>query len=284
MFEISSITRFVFLAALFSVGLILEHMRPLRIATQPKFTRVSRNLFIAAISGVAMQFMFFPFVIWATDFSSTHKLGLLNNIQLNWPLKFIVSILALDYTLYFWHKLNHKLPFLWRFHNVHHIDLDLDVSTASRFHFGELINSTFFRILQIFIFGIDLPSLILFEISVTAFAQFHHSNVCLPIGLERILNLIIVTPRMHGIHHSIIKDETDSSYGTIFTIWDRFHHSLRLGIKQNEISIGVPSYRTIRDQTIFHSLFMPFFRQRDWQLPNGKIPNREKALSRDLLP
>ena len=254
----SPATRILFLTALLILGLALEFVRPLRIATQPKFVRVYRNVFIAAISAVLLRFMFFPIVIWASQFSSENKIGLLNLVEFYWPLKLALSLLLLDYTLYFWHEMNHKFPLLWRFHNVHHIDLDVDVSTASRFHFGELIFSTAFRILQIFIFGIDLPTVILFEICVTAFSQFHHSNVRLPLRLENFLNLLIVTPRMHGIHHSIVQNETDSNYGIIFSFWDRIHRSLRLGILQNQITIGVPSYRSFRDQTVFHSLLLPF--------------------------
>lgn len=284
MTEISGTTRIFLLAMLLGFGLILERVIPLRQSTQPKYTRVFRNLLIAALSAVVLKFTFFPLLIWSVQFSSEHKFGLLNLVELGWPTRLAISLVLLDYTHYFWHQMNHKFPILWRFHNVHHIDLDLDVSTASRFHFGELLASTIFRILEIFIFGIDLPTLILFETAVTAFAQFHHSNVNLPIRLERILNLIFVTPRMHGIHHSIVRDETDSNYGTIFSIWDRIHRTLRLGVSQNKITIGVPSYPSFLEQTLFRSLFFPFILQRKWQSPDGKIPTRKKSLSDNLLP
>jgi sterol desaturase/sphingolipid hydroxylase (fatty acid hydroxylase superfamily) len=284
MTEFSGVNRVVLLSLFFSVGLFFEFVRPLRIASQPKITRVFRNLSLAAVSAAVMQLMFFPFAIWAARFSNEHGIGLLNLVELYSPVKLAISILVLDYTLYFWHELNHKFPFLWRFHNVHHVDLDLDISTASRFHAGELLISSFFRVLQVFVFGIDLPTLIFFETCITAFAQFHHSNVNLSIRLERALNLIFVTPRMHGIHHSIVRNETDSNYGTIFTFWDRLHKTLRLGVEQSKITIGVPSYRSFRDQTVFKSLLMPFSFQREWKLPDGEIPNRKKSHSRDLLP
>jgi sterol desaturase/sphingolipid hydroxylase (fatty acid hydroxylase superfamily) len=116
--------------------------------------------------------------------------------------------------------------------------------------------------------------LLLFETCVTAFALFHHSNLRLPLRLESILNRLLVTPRMHGVHHSIVQEETDSNYGTILTLWDRLHRTLRLNIPQEKITIGVPSYRDPKEQTFLKSLLFPFQKQRKWALPDGSIPRR----------
>lgn len=266
--------RLLLLGLIFVVALVAESFWPLRNKTQPKATRLVRNLSVAAVSMAFVRFAFLPFEIWAADFVTQEKLGFMNLISLNTVTKVLVSLVLLEYTFYGWHYLNHKIPFLWRFHNVHHIDLDLDVSTASRFHFGELAFSSVFRIGQIFLIGIDVPTLLLFETVITAFAQFHHANIRLPKKLDSLLSAFIMTPKLHGIHHSVIREETDSNYGTVFTIWDRVHRTLKIGIPQNEIVIGVPSYLNLKDQTLASILLMPFQKQLDWQLPTGEVPQR----------
>src|SRR5207244_4155870 len=124
----------------------------------------------------------------------------------------IAGFVLLDYTMYAWHWLNHRLPFLWRFHNVHHTDLDLDVTTAARFHFGELGLSVAVRSLQIILIGVTPSLALIYEVALEASTQFHHSNWRLPFAFERVLNWLIVTPRMHGIHHSIVQRETNSNF------------------------------------------------------------------------
>ncbi|MGE0633434.1 MAG: sterol desaturase family protein [Pseudobdellovibrionaceae bacterium] len=272
------------LFGMFITCLWLESRWPLRKATQPKTKRVTINLLIAVTSAVLLRLIFYPVVIKVSEMVELRSWGLLPWIGASGFLATVLAILALDYTLYIWHQLMHKMPFLWRFHNVHHIDLDLDNSTALRFHFGELALSTFYRSAQIIIIGIGVFDLILFEACVTTFAQFHHSNIRLPIRLERILGRFIITPRMHGIHHSIVREETDSNFGTIFILWDRLHRSFRVDVAQSEIIIGVPSYRDPAEQTFWRSLLIPFKRQRPWRLPDGSNPDRKATSSQnDLL-
>ena len=213
------------LFGLLSIALYFEYLRPLRKTSLSKAKRVVINLCIGAVAGIVLRLLFFPIVYRISQQSVNNKWGILNALNLPEPLNLTLALLMLDYTLYIWHWMNHTLPFLWRFHNSHHTDLDLDVSTASRFHFGELILSTAFRSTQIIVFGIDPFTLVFFETAVTTAAQFHHSNIKLPLGFERILNYFLVTPRMHGIHHSIVLGETNSNYSTIFSFWDRLHGS-----------------------------------------------------------
>ena len=133
-----------------------------------------------------------------------------------------IAFLVLDYGNYIWHFLNHKLNFLWRFHVVHHTDPDLDITTAFRFHFGEMIGSVVSRGAVVLLTGAGPELVLIYEIVFEAATQFHHSNWKLPVRVERILNLIIVTPRMHGIHHSVVRQETDSNYSVIFSWWDSY--------------------------------------------------------------
>ncbi len=158
---------------------------------------------------------------------------------------------------------------------MHHTDLDLDVSTAARFHFGEMLFSVAFLSLAVVIFGIAPMLLLVFFITFEAATLFHHSNWRLPIKLERILNLIVVTPRMHGIHHSIVQRETNSNWGTIFCWWDKLHRTLRRDVPQDAVTIGVAAYRDEHELTLGQLFVLPFRGQRPWRLPNGEIPERE---------
>ncbi|HEX8235467.1 MAG TPA: sterol desaturase family protein [Abditibacteriaceae bacterium] len=172
------------------------------------------------------------------------------------------GFLWLDYSYYWWHVATHRVPLLWRFHNVHHTDLDMDVSTATRFHFCELLLSVFFRLAQVLLMGVSPLVLLVFEIVFEVAGQFHHSNWRLPLGVEHALQRVLVTPRMHGIHHSIVRAETDSNWGTIFNWWDRMHGTLRLDVPQDALTIGVPGWRDERELTLLDLWKMPFGKQR----------------------
>jgi sterol desaturase/sphingolipid hydroxylase (fatty acid hydroxylase superfamily) len=189
----------------------------------------------------------------------------------------------MDYAYWWWHWANHMVPFFWRFHNVHHTDLDLDVSTAARFHFGEMIFSIGFLSVAVLFFGISPIMLVTFFITFEAATLFHHSNWRLPIKVERILNLIIVTPRMHGIHHSIVQRETNSNWGTIFCWWDKLHRTLRRDVPQDAVTIGVAAFRQEHELTLGKLFAMPFRGQRPWRLPNGEVPEREVQSANKLV-
>jgi sterol desaturase/sphingolipid hydroxylase (fatty acid hydroxylase superfamily) len=181
----------------------------------------------------------------------------------------------MDLTFYWWHRANHRIPLLWRFHNIHHLDPDLDVSTAFRFHFGELAFSSAFRVAQIALIGPSLGSILVYETVFQAGTLFHHSNLRLPIPLERRLVRLIVTPRMHGIHHSHVRGETNSNYATVFSFWDRLHRTLGLNIPQDAIDIGIPGYAGERDNALVNALLAPFRAQRDyWRRTDGSLPVR----------
>ncbi len=184
-----------------------------------------------------------------------------------WPrwLETLMGILLLDYTLWWWHWACHRIPLFWRFHLVHHIDRDLDASTALRFHFGELALSIPVRAAQMIFIGVDSQTLWLWQTILFASILFHHSNVRMPLRVERVLVRLIVTPRMHGIHHSHRRDETDSNWSSLLSAWDFLHRTMRLDVPDEEIVIGVPAYRNPTEVTIGKILLLPFRRQReDW--------------------
>lgn len=263
---------------LYSAFLWLEHRRPLRRSVESKLTRNLRNLTVAALGVVAVQLAELPIVMPLAALVEQKKWGLVNLAGFPVWAEVAVAFVLLDYTLYVWHVLTHRVPWLWRFHVVHHADLDMDASTALRFHFGELIISVPWRAGQIFLIGVSPLSFVIWQALLFAMILFHHSNVRLPIGIERRLNLLIVTPRMHGIHHSIVREETDSNWSSGLTLWDWLHGTLRLNVPQEEIAIGVPAYRIPQETSLLKLLKLPFTKQRpSWQLPGGGRPARPES-------
>jgi sterol desaturase/sphingolipid hydroxylase (fatty acid hydroxylase superfamily) len=236
----------------------LERRRPLRRTVEPVRDRAERNLAMAGLAAAALQMTERPLTQRLTALVERRRWGLLRVIGLPRRIEALIALLLLDYTLYLWHVLTHRVPCLWRMHIVHHVDLDLDASTALRFHAAELLVSVFWRAGQILCFGITRSTLSLWQTLTLLSVLFHHSNVRLPIGFERNLVRFIVTPRMHGIHHSIVKGETNSNWSSGLTIWDRLHGTLRLDVPQDAITIGVPAYREPADVRLMKLLSMPF--------------------------
>jgi sterol desaturase/sphingolipid hydroxylase (fatty acid hydroxylase superfamily) len=179
-------------------------------------------------------------------------------MNLSKPIRFVASILLLDYTLWWWHRLNHTAPPLWRFHLVHHIDRDLDVSTALRFHFGEMGLAAFFRAAQVRVLGVDPDALVWWQRMLLVSILFHHSNLRLPENVERELVRFIVTPRMHGIHHSQIEAETNSNWSSLFSWWDMLHGTFIYDEPQPVI--GAPGWEEAEEPGLGSLLAIPFRR------------------------
>jgi len=257
---------------------------PLRRQHFSTFRRLIRNLLFSTPGFLLARISMVPFPLVTAVWAEHHSFGLLNLIPFPGWLALIVGLLALDYAYYWWHVGLHLVPFLWRFHNVHHSDLDMDVSTAMRFHFGEVIFSIPFRMIVVATLGIGFWTLVVFEIIFETLTFFEHSNWRLPLGLERLLHYLVVTPRMHGIHHSIVQRETNSNWGTIFCWWDKFHGTLRRDIPQNAITIGVAAYRNEAELTVGRLFLLPFGKQRRWRLPDGSVPERPAQDSEQLAP
>ena len=268
------------LITLFVMLFLLESKFILRKRVQSKWKRIVINFIVSIPSFALLRILFIPLMIWLATQNQHLKFGLGYVLDLPPWLYVTVVFLLLDYSNYIWHILLHKLPFLWRFHLVHHTDLDLDITTAFRFHFGEMIGSVLFRGAAIILLGASPMMVLIYEIAFEAATQFHHSNMKMPFRLEKILNYIIVTPRMHGIHHSTIKKETDSNYSIIFSFWDRIHHTVRLNIHQNEIVIGVPHYADERELTIGNLLKMPFTKIRDWKENERELNGNKNQMKR----
>lgn len=262
---------------------VAEAKRQLRKRTRPKSERLKENASVAALALPALRLLLLPCMYAAAQQANKHRFGLLNWLGLPKWAQYPAGFLLLDYTNYLWHVLLHKSNLLWRFHNVHHIDLDLDLSTAWRFHIGENIASAPYRSAAVALLGAPASLVLFYEVIFEGCTAFHHSNMRLPFKTERLLSRVMVTPRMHGIHHSIVAKETNSNFSVIFSWWDRLHNSLRLHIAHDEITIGVPSYRDPKEQSPLQLFIMPFEPQREWRLPDGTVPERQERFPRTHL-
>ena len=262
-------------AATFLPLLAFELLRPLRPAVEPKGRRLLRNAVVAASGFAVLALLQAPALGSAWRWMEEHRIGLLHRVNLPRGVEVLLAVLLLDYTLWHWHWLNHKVPLLWRFHLVHHVDRDLDVSTALRFHFGEMALSVPYRLLQVVAIGADAWSLGLWQALLLPSILFHHSNVRVPLGLERVLVRLVVTPRMHGIHHSDYENETNSNWSSLLSAWDFLHGTALLGVPQGRITIGVPAYRRPEQLALGAILTLPFRRGRaDWIGPEGSHHER----------
>jgi sterol desaturase/sphingolipid hydroxylase (fatty acid hydroxylase superfamily) len=221
---------------------VLERRRSLRRSVEDHAAHTARNLAIAGIGAAALQLAERPVVDRLALLVHRRRWGLLPRLPLPPAVRTVAGVCLLDYTLYLWHVLVHRVPILWRAHAVHHIDRDLDASTAVRFHFAELLASVPYRAAQIAVLGIPPRTLSIWQTGLLMSILFHHSNLELPPRVERLLSRLVVTPRMHGIHHSRIDAEVNSNWSSGLTVWDWLHGTLQLNVPQQSIAIGVPDY------------------------------------------
>jgi sterol desaturase/sphingolipid hydroxylase (fatty acid hydroxylase superfamily) len=259
----------------------LELFRALRRLRENKVHHVARNLAVAGIAGAVMGASELPVIVPFSRYCARRRIGLLNLIGLPRPVRSIAAIILLDYTLYWWHVLTHRVPLLWRFHLPHHIDLDCDASTALRFHPGELLLSVPFRAAQVALFGVHVREYSIWQTLLFVSILFHHSNVDLSPEWDRRISRILITPRMHGIHHDAVESHADSNWSSGLSLWDRIHRTFQLDVPQQEVIIGVPAYQRDEDVTLAHTLLMPFTEsRRDWD-PARDYAGGHAALDRD---
>jgi sterol desaturase/sphingolipid hydroxylase (fatty acid hydroxylase superfamily) len=244
------------------VCFVAEQRRPLRARVRPLPERLVTNVLMVTIAALVLRLVMFPAALGAAAGAEAAGVGLLRWASLPAPVAAVAGFVLLDWSIYVWHRLNHRVPWLWRFHVVHHTDLDLDVSTAFRFHGGELLLSIGWRTLVIVALGPSAGLLVVYEVATQSATAFHHSNWRLPPRLERGLGLVLVTPSMHGIHHSVVEAETNANWSVIFAVWDRLHRTWRGQPPNETLTIGLPAWRDPRELGVRTLLAMPFRRQR----------------------
>jgi sterol desaturase/sphingolipid hydroxylase (fatty acid hydroxylase superfamily) len=261
--------------ALAAVGLgllLLETRRPLRRRTRPRPERWLHNALLAAPALPVARLTLLPAMVGLAQ-RAAPRYPARQLARLPAPLRLALEVLVLDYLGYSWHRLLHA-PLLWRMHRVHHNDLDMDITTAWRFHFGEMLASIPYRAGLPALLGIRAATVLTYEAVFEAGTAFHHSNWQLPLALERRLVRLLVTPRAHGIHHSVVHRESQSNFGVVLTLWDRLHRTLRLNVPQQALTIGVPAYPEPARQTVAHLLALPLAPPEPWARPDGTVPER----------
>lgn len=195
---------------------------------------------------------------WAVaQWAQAHGFGLLNWLPMPGWARLAVAFLLFDAWMYWWHRLNHRVPFLWRFHRTHHSDPKMDVTTANRFHIGEIALSSVLRVPVIALLGLQLWELALYELAMFTVVQLHHANIAFPAWLDRALRVVIVTPFMHKVHHSRWQPETDSNYSSLFSFWDRLFRSYRLRDDPHTLRFGLDEFNRPEDHTLTGLLTTP---------------------------
>jgi sterol desaturase/sphingolipid hydroxylase (fatty acid hydroxylase superfamily) len=231
--------------------MLLERAFPM-VKVRSNLNRIARNFSLAGFNALLGPLIIIPVTAIATEYA------------LNWRQDWwsgwtglAIDLLILDCWIYGWHRLNHVVPFLWRFHEVHHLDENLDATSALRFHFGEVILSSLVRASVILLLGITLMNVVVFETLVTVAAIFHHSNLKLPNKIDALLSRIIVTPSLHWVHHHALRGDTDSNYSTILCVWDRIFASRNIAKFNSTMKMGVEG---LSDVHILRLILRPFYR------------------------
>jgi sterol desaturase/sphingolipid hydroxylase (fatty acid hydroxylase superfamily) len=192
--------------------------------------------------------------------AASRDLGLLSRLSLPVVAATAISLVILDFWMYVWHRLNHALPFLWRFHRMHHSDPAVDASTGVRFHTGEIVMSGLARVALLPVLGFSLWQLALYDAMLLPVVLFHHSNVRFPRWLDYGLTMCVVTPAMHRVHHSQWRPETDSNFASILPLWDRMFRTFRLREDAHSLRLGLVEFEGQQWQTLWGMLKTPVAR------------------------
>jgi len=248
-----------------SLGLFLimvswEYFSPRRILSLSRKQRWPVNIGLALLNMLIIRVTVGGIAYLSAIYALNNNWGLLNLIELPQWLAMLVTLLVLDVVIYFQHRLAHIWKPLWRLHQVHHTDIDFDATTAVRFHPLEIVISLIIKVGIVVALGANPLAVIAFEIILNGSATFNHSNIKLPLKLDKILRCFIVTPDMHRIHHSCIRAERDSNYGFSISLWDRIFGSYTANSQQpqEEMLLGLNAYRKAEQVSFLQSLLLPF--------------------------
>ena len=239
-----------------------EIIAPRRALTTGKGKRWFANLSMVVIANLVVRLVFPLLPIGLAFMAQENGWGILNLVALPPWLAVTLAVIVLDLVIYLQHVLFHFLPVLWRLHRMHHSDLDLDASSGSRFHPLEIVISIGIKLAAILLIGASPLAVLLFEILLNATSTFNHGNIRIPLGIDRWLRTVLVTPDMHRVHHSIIPRETNSNFGFSLPWWDYLGGTYRAQPSAGhlEMTIGLKEYRDPARLTLIHLLIQPFLR------------------------
>ncbi|MCP3866816.1 MAG: sterol desaturase family protein [Gammaproteobacteria bacterium] len=251
--------------------ILLESLFPARAWQSGRTKRTFFHVTVATFNTLLVRiFIYVPFLLWVV-YVEQQGWGISRWLGLNGWLEIILSLVVLDAFDYFWHRANHRIPFLWRFHKAHHADTEMDVTTALRFHPGELVLSSFAKAGWVLVWGPTPIAWFIFEGFISLCAQFHHSNIDFPDRVERPLARVIVTPRFHTSHHAVDRRYGDANFSTIFSFWDplfKSYNQIPRGSNGQlpEDGIGLPEAREL--SLSFRAWFTEPFSRRNMGLPD----------------
>lgn len=254
--------RFIVFAAILGFLALAEHVWPRRRRSFSRRRRWPANVGILVVDTVALRVLLPLLAVGMALEAGRRGWGVFNALALPFWIEFVLAVLILDLVIYFQHWLFHVVGPLWRLHRMHHTDLDFDVSTGVRFHPIEILISMGIKIGAVAILGAHAAAVVSFEILLNGVTLFNHSNMRLPLAFDRLLRLIVVTPDMHRVHHSVHRQETDSNFGFSFPWWDRLFHTYRAqpADGHERMVIGLQSFRDPDKQGVLGLLLQPLDR------------------------
>ncbi|NQU56416.1 MAG: sterol desaturase family protein [Rhodospirillales bacterium] len=258
--EFEPVIRLSFFLGIFAVVALWEAAAPRRQRSLSRWQRWPSNLGIVALNTVVVRLLF-PVAAVAMAFkASASGWGLFNLTQLPLWLEMLLAVIILDGVIYLQHVMVHAVPVLWRLHRMHHADLDYDVTTGARFHPVEIVLSMLIKLSVVAVLGASPVAVIIFEVMLNATAMFNHGNIRLPLAFDGVLRLLIVTPDMHRVHHSVIASEANSNFGFSLPWWDRLFGTYRAQPEAGHdgMTIGINSFREPQDQRLDKMLLQPF--------------------------
>jgi sterol desaturase/sphingolipid hydroxylase (fatty acid hydroxylase superfamily) len=252
--------RLAFFLGIFGIVALGEVLSPRRVLTTSKAARWFANLVITGLNPLSVRLLFPMLPVGMAVLAEERGWGLLNSVAFPYWLEVAAGVLVLDLAIYLQHVMFHAIPTLWRLHMMHHADLDIDVTTGLRFHPIEIVLSMGIKIMVVTLLGPPALAVLIFEVLLNATSMFSHSNIRLPLTVDRILRLLVVTPDMHRVHHSVILRETNSNFGFNLPWWDRL-----LGTYKDQpakghdaMTIGLSQFRDPNRLTLFHLVVLPF--------------------------
>jgi sterol desaturase/sphingolipid hydroxylase (fatty acid hydroxylase superfamily) len=236
---------------------VLEGITPHYRGRTSRLGHALPHVLTALLNGLLTRFVLAGMTIHAINWAESNALGLTHWLSFSLYTETVIVFVLFDIWMYFWHWLNHRVGFFWRFHRAHHADIEMDTTTALRFHPGELILSTFVRMPVLVLLGMSFVQLVFFETLLNLSTLFHHSNLAVPERWDRLLRFAIVTPNMHRVHHSVEPAETNSNYTSLLSVWDRLYQTLRTRENTRLITIGLSQFREKKWQRLWGFLMTP---------------------------
>lgn len=252
--------RALFAMAVFFIMAAWEVFAPRRRLVVGRLSRWPGNLGIVVVDALVVRLAVPGAALGASLYAAGHGIGLFHLLNLRLSVAALLGFLILDLVIYAQHVVFHRVPWLWRLHRMHHADLDIDVTTGFRFHPFEILISLGIKIAAVLAFGIPPVAVFVFEVVLNATSLFNHSNVSMPRGIDRIVRLLLVTPDMHRVHHSIVRAETDSNFGFNLPWWDRLFGTYRSEPQAGHdgMTIGLPVFRQKNELRLDRMLTQPF--------------------------